>query len=314
MKRIKNLFSTPKKAVISIICIVIIVLIAAAAVGAIVIKSTFIGKDEAEKIALADAALNESDVSGLRARLGFDDGRFCYDVDFYSSGTEYEYSILAKDGDIVSRDIEGNSVKSSNEQNLSSQSDSRASVSSGETQQTDSNASLADSEKPVQAETNSSQSNSEQSGVISEDEAKAAALADAGLAESDVTFIKVNLDTDDFITVYDIEFYTSDTEYDYEINASDGTVKGKSTEAFNVQANGGNTNGSDSYIGVDRAKQIALDHAGFTESQVQFSKAKLENDDGIVEYDVSFYYNGMEYDYTINAVSGDIIEFDYDRG
>ena len=47
---------------------------------------------------------------------------------------------------------------------------------------------------------------------------------------------------------------------------------------------------------------------------MQFSKAKLENDDGMVEYDVSFYYNGMEYEYTINAVSGDIMEYDHDRG
>lgn len=353
MTKIKSLFSTTKRKVISIICIVIIVLLLAFAIGAIVVRATSIGEDEAQRIALEDAALDESEVSGLRARLGYDDGRFCYDVDFYSNGVEYEYSIQASDGDIVSRDIDGNVPGMTINQNLSSQADSPATESSAEsqqliddsssqseqvqaqtpaqpqndssqadTQQTDSSqadaqqtdSSRTDSQQANTQQSNSQQTNTQQSGIISEEQAKAAALADAGLSESQVTFIRVNLDRDDRTTVYDVEFYTSDTEYDYEINASDGTVREKSTEAFNIQSNGGNTGGNDSYIGVDRAKQIALDHAGFTESQVQFSKAKLENDDGMVEYDVSFYYNGMEYEYTINAVSGDIMEYDHDRG
>ncbi|WP_124101363.1 PepSY domain-containing protein [Ruminococcus sp. Marseille-P6503] len=311
MTGIKNLFSTPKKKVISIICIVIIVLIAAAVISIIAVRSAFIGGGEAEKIALADAALKEADVSGLRARLDFDDGRFCYDVDFYSNGTEYEYSIQAKDGDIVSRDIEGNSVNVPYEQNYSSQPDSQAAVNTNESKQTNTS-SAADSQKPVQTESDSSEASSGQSAVISENEAKSAALADAGLTENDVTFIKVKLDTDDFIKTYDIEFYTSDTEYDYEINAADGTVKEKSTEAFRIQTNSA-ANGSDNYIGVDKAKEIALAHAGLTEAEVQFSKAKLENDDGITEYDISFYSSGTEYEYTVNAVSGEIIEFDYER-
>ena len=62
------------------------------------------------------------------------------------------------------------------------------------------------------------------------DAAKAAALADAGLAESDVTFTKEKLDWDDGIAVYDIEFLTADTEYDYEIDAATGAVLDKSAE------------------------------------------------------------------------------------
>ena len=48
------------------------------------------------------------------------------------------------------------------------------------------------------------------------------------------------------------------------------------------------------------------------ESDVQFAKAKLENDDGGVEYEIEFYSGRTEYDYTIDAVSGNIIEYDVD--
>ena len=61
-----------------------------------------------------------------------------------------------------------------------------------------------------------------------------------------------------------------------------------------------------------QAKQIALDHAGFTESEVRFTKAKLDFDNGIFEYDIEFYAGTVEYDYTIAAADGRIIEFDID--
>ena len=147
------------------------------------------------------------------------------------------------------------------------------------------------------------------------DEAKTAALKDAGLSESDVTFKKTELDHNHGTQVYDIEFYTSDTKYDYEIDASNGTVLEKSIEQFQIQTNPTDSainSSSNDYIGVDRAKEIALNHAQLNESDVQFAKAKLENDDGEVEYEIEFYSGRTEYDYTIDAVSGNIIEYDVD--
>lgn len=89
----------------------------------------------------------------------------------------------------------------------------------------------------------------------------------------------------------------------------------KNIEQFQIQTNPTNSaiNSSDNnYIGVDRAKEIALNHAQLNESDVQFVKAKLENDDGGVEYEIEFYSGRTEYDYTIDAVSGNIIEYDVD--
>ena len=56
-----------------------------------------------------------------------------------------------------------------------------------------------------------------------------------------------------------------------------------------------------SNISIDKAKEIALNHAGLAANQVSFVKAEKDMDDGIVKYDIEFYYNNREYNYEINA-------------
>ena len=55
------------------------------------------------------------------------------------------------------------------------------------------------------------------------------------------------------------------------------------------------------YIGKDKAKEIALNHAGVTADKVSFMKCEFDRDDGIAVYDVEFYFDRCEYDYEINA-------------
>lgn len=273
------------------------------AAGVMAFNSTLITKAEAKIVALRDAGLSEAEASALRVRFEFDDGRFQYEVDFYNNGTEYEYLIQAKNGEIIARDIDGKGNGNPDMQNAGNQpsADENSSVQPRE-----------DAENQPAANGN----NTAQPQENSLNEAKAAALRDAGLSESDVTFKKTELDHSHGTQVYDIEFYTSDTKYDYEIDASNGTVLEKNIEQFQIQANPTtdsaiNSSGND-YIGVDRAKEIALNHAQLNESDVQFAKAKLENDDGGAEYEIEFYSGRTEYDYTIDAVSGNIIEYDVD--
>ena len=280
------------------ICIVVVII--AASITAF--KSTLITKAEAKSIALKDAGLSEAEASALRVRFEFDDGRFQYEVDFYNNGTEYEYLIQAKNGEIIAKDIDGKGNGNPDMQDAGNQpsADENSSVQPRE-----------DAENQPAANGN----NTAQPQEDSLDEAKAAALRDAGLSDSDVTFKKTELDHSHGTQVYDIEFYTSDIEYEYEIDASNGTVLEKNIEQFQIQTNPTdsaiNSSGND-YIGVDRAKEIALNHAQLNESDVQFAKAKLENDDGGAEYEIEFYSGRTEYDYTIDAVSGNIIEYDVD--
>ena len=65
-------------------------------------------------------------------------------------------------------------------------------------------------------------------------------------------------------------------------------------------------------ISFDEAKQIALQHANLSDNQVTFIKVSQDYDDGINKYEIEFYYNNTEYDYEINAYSGEILKFDYD--
>ena len=67
-------------------------------------------------------------------------------------------------------------------------------------------------------------------------------------------------------------------------------------------------------IGEQKAKEIALEHAGLKSSDVTFIRAVLEYDDRNWEYDVEFYDADTytEYDYEIDAHTGKILSFDHD--
>ena len=57
---------------------------------------------------------------------------------------------------------------------------------------------------------------------------KQIALSHAGVGAA--TFTKVELDTEDGIKVYEIEFKVGNVEYEYDINASNGAIIKSSSE------------------------------------------------------------------------------------
>lgn len=143
---------------------------------------------------------------------------------------------------------------------------------------------------------------------ITKAQAKTIALNHAGYTAAQATFIKVKLDREDGIQVYEVEFYVRDNailEYDYEINAQTGAILDWDREVegrYTV-----------SNIGLAAAKKAALQDAGYTASQVKFFKAKLDRDDGC--YDIEFYVRGnviVEHDYEVDAKTGKILSHDTD--
>ena len=66
-------------------------------------------------------------------------------------------------------------------------------------------------------------------------------------------------------------------------------------------------------IGEDAALEIALKDAGLSESKVKRIKCELDYDDGRTEYEVEFKKGTTEYNYTIDAFSGEILEKDIDK-
>lgn len=66
------------------------------------------------------------------------------------------------------------------------------------------------------------------------------------------------------------------------------------------------------YIGTEAAKVAALNHAGLKSDEVNFVHAHLESDDGIWQYDIEFHKDTTEYDYDIDALTGEVLSFDHD--
>ena len=66
---------------------------------------------------------------------------------------------------------------------------------------------------------------------------------------------------------------------------------------------------SDGQITPNRAKAIALSHAGVSESSANFKKIKLDNKNGKSVYEIEFIANNSRYEFDINASNGSIIKF-----
>ena len=69
---------------------------------------------------------------------------------------------------------------------------------------------------------------------------------------------------------------------------------------------------ADTKISEEKAKSIALEHAGFKESEVKFLHVELDYDDGVLRYEVDFRQGNVEYDYDIDANTGKILSYDKD--
>lgn len=59
---------------------------------------------------------------------------------------------------------------------------------------------------------------------IGEEKAKEMALSKAGFSADGVTFEKIELDNDDGVWVYEVDFRKDNTEYDAKIKADDGAI------------------------------------------------------------------------------------------
>ena len=144
---------------------------------------------------------------------------------------------------------------------------------------------------------------------VGQEAAKQAALSHAGLSASDVTDWKIKREWDDGRLEYEIEFWCGTDEYDYTIDGHSCSVLKHELERHPHQ-DGTHHGGSVSGITLEEAKAAALSHAGLQESQVWDMKAEMDYDDGRLEYEVEFKSGGMEYEYTIDGVTGNILSFE----
>lgn len=154
-----------------------------------------ITKDDALQIALTAADLEEADVTVTKNVQTTEDGVSVYEVEFKSADQEFDYTIDSTSGEILEQ--------------------------------------KAEAIAPTVGKSSRESSKAVADAAITEDEAKSIATERAGIAESDADFITVELDTEDGMTVYEVDFIANDTEYDVTINAETSEVVDYSEEAIN---------------------------------------------------------------------------------
>lgn len=173
---------------------------------------------------------------------------------------------------------------------------------------------------------------------IGKDKATEIALEDAGLTQTDVTRLRVSKDRDDGRTIYEVQFANENTEYDYEVEASNGeimkvdmeetrqknsqaqtdqtqtdqTQQGQSDQNNNGQNNGGQSSAqANVQVAQEEAVKLALDRVlGSTEQDLRI---ELEYDDGYYKYEGDIIYNQIEYEFEIDANTGAFLEWSEER-
>ena len=160
--------------------------------------------------------------------------------------------------------------------------------------------------KSISTENSVTQGTPSSASYITADEAEQAALSHAGISSSDVSYITCELDFDDGIMVYEVEFISGNTEYEYDINAIDKSVLKFSTErADNYSQSGqGGSSGNAASITETEAQQAAFSHAGVSGATV--IKAEYDRDDN--KYEIEFIAGNYKYEYEISASDGRVIE------
>ena len=191
------------------------------------------------------------------------------------------------------------------------------------------------------------QTQTRQPSYISMAQAQMAALDAANIDAASADISSSTLDEVAGVSCYKVEFTAGGRAYDYSINAETGEVLEMSVHDEAAQADAPqtdapvsgtatapasgttttpasgsshaastsvqaapNTNASAGKVDEARAKEIALNHAGIKAADATVTKSKLDYEDGRTEYEGKIIYGGMEYEFTINAATGAVTEWD----
>ena len=133
--------------------------------------------------------------------------------------------------------------------------------------------------------------------LITEEEALDIALRNVNTTRENITMTSTNKDHSD--NKYKFEFFDNNYEYDIEIDMTSGRVI-KIEKDVRKGVNIGNDT-SDNQITLEEAKEVALSYLNLDNSEVTFTKNKLDLENGILIYELELFTTDMEYEIDINA-------------
>ncbi len=141
------------------------------------------------------------------------------------------------------------------------------------------------------------------------------ALADAGLSKDALTRVEVEPDYDDDrrMMTYEVEFLANGQKYEYEINAVDGTILEKEIKTANaddLEEDDEPITPPEGAIKREDALAIAYADAGAVVEHVKRPEIELDVENGVTVYEIEFKWNGNEYEYILDALTGTILDKD----
>ena len=349
-----------------------------------IVTTDFISLEEAKKIALEDAGLDEATqkIVFTREELNRNQGKPCYLLEFYTGTNQYFYQIDAKSGSII---YAGKFITLSEAKKIALDdagckdkvSFTEETLVSGGIKTPYYRLVFADAKTQWTYRIDAVLGNvleKQQKEIVTTDfisleEAKQIALEDAGLDEATqkIVFTREELSRNSGKPCYILEFYTTKKQYSYKVDAKDGSimeayhfilladakkialddagVSEKVTFTEETLVAGGIKSPyyyfafesasarwtykidavlgvimdktcdkiippAPEFIGLEKAKQIALEDAGLDETaqKIVFTREELSRNSGKPCYILEFYTSKCEYAYKVDAVSGDIIE------
>ena len=248
-------------------------------------QAQLISMEAAQEVALKAANIAAEDAAISATTLNEVAGTSCYKVEFTSGDYAYAYTVNAETGAVMEM--------SSREKNaVDTQAQTEATVSAADSATTQSSAAAT-----AQTVT----------GTVDEEMAQKIALEHAGVKATDATITKSKLDYEGRRQVYEIEWYAGGKKYDYEIAVDTGEIL---SSGYDEKTSGwSGSNSSNVTVSEADAKQTALGRvSGATEKDIY--EWQFDYDDGRPEYEGKIIYGGTEYDFTIDASSGAVIEWE----
>ena len=203
-------------------CLVVIVLVFIGVTAMkMVAKNSSIGTEAAKKFALIDAGVKEKNVDHMHVDFEYKDSTYVYDVKFDTDKKEYYYFVKASNGIILEKKI----LKKKHHSKKKDKKHSKKSKGkkSKDKEKTSEKSSKKNKINETTKKLKSKHKNKDEDDVddvIGMDEAKSIAISASGASPSDVVFTMAVLSGD----TYDLQFYDSDTEYNYSVDAFTGSV------------------------------------------------------------------------------------------
>lgn len=248
-------------------------------------QEQLISMEAAQEVALKAANIAAEDAAISATTLNEAAGTSCYKVEFTSGDYAYAYTVNAETGAVMEM--------SSREKNaVDTQAQTEATVPTADSATTQSSA-VATAQTVT--------------GTVDEEMAQKIALEHAGVKATDATITKSKLDYEGRRQVYEIEWYADGKKYDYEIAVDTGEIL---SSGYDEKTSGWSvSNSSNVTVSEADAKQTALGRvSGATEKDIY--EWEFDYDDGRPEYEGKIIYGGTEYDFTIDASSGAVVEWE----